>query len=57
MIWLKANPGCYEAARRLLGHAQLSSTLNAYAGFEAGTATRLYADIIDAARKGGKKKP
>jgi integrase len=52
MIWLEAHPGSYEAARRLLGHAALSSTLNAYAGFEAGSATRLFAGLIDAARRG-----
>ena len=46
-IWLEANPGAYEALRRLLGHSELSSTLNAYAGFEAGTATRLFAELID----------
>ena len=51
MIWLEANPGAYEAARRLLGHSELSTTLNAYAGFEAGTATRLFAELIDKARK------
>ena len=50
-IWLDAHPGAYEAARRLLGHANLSQTLNAYAGFEAGTATRLFAELIGNARK------
>jgi integrase len=48
MLYLEARPGEYEAVRRLLGHTQLSRTLNAYAGFEAGTATRLFGDIIDA---------
>ena len=52
MLFLDAHPGAYEATRRLLGHTQLSSTLNAYAGFEAGTATRLFAEVIDAARRG-----
>jgi integrase len=45
-IWLDRHPGNYEALRRLLGHAELSSVLDAYAGFEAGPATRLYADMI-----------
>ena len=45
-MWLDRHPGNYEALRRLLGHAELSSTLNAYAGFEAGTATRLFADLV-----------
>lgn len=52
LTWLRANPGHYEVARRLLGHAELSSTLNAYAGHEAGTATRLFAEVVDAARRG-----
>ena len=45
-VWLDANPGQYEALRRILGHAELSSTLNAYAGFEASAVTRRYADLI-----------
>jgi integrase len=45
-IWLDERPGQYEALRRPLGHAELSSTLNAYAGFEAGTATREFARLI-----------
>ena len=49
-LWLDHHPGNYEALRRLLGHAELSSTLNAYAGFEAGTATRLFAELIDTRR-------
>lgn len=50
MLYLQARPGEYEAVRRLLGHTQLSRTLNFYAGFEAGTATRLFADVIDEER-------
>ncbi len=50
MLYLQAHPGAYEAVRRMLGHASLSRTLNFYAGFEAGTATRLFADVIDAER-------
>lgn len=52
LLWLQANPGGYEVARRLLGHAELSSTLNAYAGFEAGTATRLFAELVEVAGRG-----
>lgn len=51
MLYLQARPGEYEAVRRLLGHTQLSRTLNFYAGFEAGTATRIFGDIIDAERQ------
>lgn len=50
-MWLDAKPGQYEALRRLLGHKELSQTINAYAGFEAGTATRLFADVIERAKR------
>ena len=50
-IWLDANPGHYEALRRLLGHKELSQTINAYAGFEAGTATRLFAEAVEQAKR------
>ena len=46
-IFLDAHPGSYEAVRQLLGHAELSKTLAAYSGFEAGTATRLFSDVLD----------
>jgi len=51
MLYLEAHPGQYEVVRRLLGHKELSQTLNAYVGFEAGTATRLFADTVMAARR------
>ena len=50
MIWLEANPGQYEVVRRLLGHAALSRTLDLYAGFEAGTATRLFSALVAGSR-------
>jgi integrase len=50
MLWLNAHPGAYEAARRLLGHSRLSSTLNQYTGLETATAARLFAEVIDARR-------
>jgi integrase len=50
MLYLEAHPGQYEVVRRLLGHRELSQTLNAYVGFEAGTATRLFAETVMAAR-------
>jgi integrase len=50
-IFLDAYPGHYEALRRLLGHKELSQTINAYAGFEAGTATRLFADAVERASR------
>lgn len=50
-MMLEAHPGNYEATRRLLGHSRLSSTLNAYTGFENITASRLFGEIISGARK------
>lgn len=50
MLYLEAHPGQYEVVRRLLGHKELSQTLNAYVGFESGTATRLFAETVTAAR-------
>ncbi len=46
MVWLDNNPGSYEAARRLLGHSELSHTLNMYSGLEARAATQAFARII-----------
>jgi integrase len=50
-LLLDTHPGGYETVRHLLGHSRLSSTLNVYMGLEADTATRLFADVIDAARR------
>ena len=49
-ILLADRPGSYEVVRRLLGHSSTSSTLSAYVGFEAGTSTKLYADVLAKAR-------
>ena len=46
MIWLDANPGSYETVRRLLGHSDLSHTLNLYTGLEGRAATRAFADLV-----------
>ena len=51
-LLLDAHPGAYEAVRHLLGHARLSSTLNAYIGLETATAARLFADAVEAVRRG-----
>ena len=45
-LLLDACPGNYEAARRLLGHTRLTSTLNAYTGIETTAVSRQYADLI-----------
>ena len=51
MNWLDANPGGYEVARRLLGHSDISHTINLYSGMEVKSATRAFAEHM-AARKG-----
>lgn len=45
MNWLDANPGGYEVARRLLGHSEVSHTINLYSGLEVKSATRAFADL------------
>lgn len=47
MIWLDANPGCYEVARRLLGHSDISKTISLYSGLEVKSATRAFADLVE----------
>ena len=51
MNWLDAYPGAYEGARRLLGHSEVSHTINMYSGLEVKSATRAFADLIET-RKG-----
>ena len=52
MNWLDANPGGYEVARRLLGHSELSHTINMYSGLEAKSATRAFADLVAGLKRG-----
>jgi integrase len=54
MTWLDANPGGYEVARRLLGHSGVSHTINMYSGLEVKSATRAFADLMEA-KKGQRK--
>jgi integrase len=51
MVWLDANPGSYEAARRLLGHSGISHTLNLYSGMETRAATRAFSDLVAAKKE------
>lgn len=53
MLWLDANPGSYEVARRLLGHSAVSHTINMYSGLEGDAAIRKFADVV-ARKKVGK---
>lgn len=54
MNWLDANPGGYEVARRLMGHSDISHTINLYSGMEVKSATRAFADLMEA-KKGRRK--
>lgn len=54
MNWLDAYPGAYEVARRLLGHSDVSHTINLYSGLEVKSATRAFADLMEA-KKGPRK--
>lgn len=47
MLWLDANPGAYEVARRLLGHSDVSHTIAMYSGMEVKAATRLFGELIE----------
>lgn len=53
MIWLDANPGAYEAAGRLLGHASASHTISVYSGLEARSAVEAFGQLLD--KKRGKQ--
>lgn len=50
MIWLDSHPGGYEGARRLLGHSDVSHTINMYTGLEAKRALDVYAQLLTAKR-------
>lgn len=45
-IVLDANPGAYELVRQLLGHKNLRTTTNFYAGIDTRRAGRAHADLI-----------
>jgi len=46
MLWLNANPSSYEAARRLLGHSDVSHTLNLYSGMETQSAMSAFSEMV-----------
>lgn len=51
MLWLDANPGAYEVARRLLGHSEVSHTINMYSGLEGRAAVRAFSDLVSQKKK------
>lgn len=53
MLWLDANPGSYEVARRLLSHSAVSHTIAMYSGLEGDAAIRKFAEVV-ARKKVGK---
>jgi integrase len=45
-VALDANPGAYELVRQLLGHKNLKTTVNFYAGIDARRAGRAHAELL-----------
>jgi site-specific recombinase XerC len=45
--FLEANPGDYEGARQLLGHKQITTTINFYSGAESAAAFRRLDKLVD----------
>jgi integrase len=45
-IILDANPGAYELVRQLLGHKNLKTTTNFYAGIDTRRAGRAHAELV-----------
>jgi integrase len=45
-IILDANPGAYELVRQLLGHKNMKTTTNFYAGIDTRRAGRAHADLL-----------
>jgi integrase len=58
-IGLDANPGAYELLRQLLGHKNLKTTTNFYAGIDTRRAGRAHADLIMKLRESklGRRRP
>lgn len=53
MLWLDANPGSYEAVRRLLGHSSVSKTISFYTGLETHSVFEAFGKVLTA-KKGGR---
>lgn len=47
MFILERDPGAYDLVRRLLGHSELSTTVDAYTGMENLAATRFLSEIVE----------
>lgn len=46
-FFLESNPGCYETVRQLLGHKNIATTINFYAGAEAKSAFSQYDCMLE----------
>lgn len=57
MLILERDPGAYDLVRRILGHAELSTTIDAYGAFESTSATRMLAEIIEEAHAEPSSRP
>ena len=57
MLILDRDPGAYDLVRRILGHAELSTTLDAYAGMESLSATRLLSGLVETAHEEAPSRP
>lgn len=53
MLYLDANPGAYEAVRRLLGHSSVSKTIALYTGLETRAVFEAFGNVLKA-RKGAR---
>ena len=52
LLFLKVHPGQYESVRQLLGHKNIQTTINFYAGFETDEAMHRFNQVIDGFREG-----
>lgn len=52
MMLLDARPGSYELARRLLGHSEVSQTINMYSGLDVKAATKQFAELVGSKKRG-----
>jgi len=52
MLYLEANPGAYEAVRRLLGHSSVSNTISLYTGLETRAVFKTFSDVLKAKKEG-----
>ncbi|MGE3246108.1 MAG: tyrosine-type recombinase/integrase [Beijerinckiaceae bacterium] len=52
-VILDAQPGNYELARRVLGHKNISTTVNSYVGLETAQASKVFGEMVAGHLQGG----